>query len=175
MESARIWPMDVIFQRIVANNFSELPGFTVNAYIPVPERLVNEVIEAALRENKNIEYCRLTIGGQNRISVNIKTSFWPWPFNLKLKLFGSVDFSESPKVRAFLENYILLGKLGALFKALPAWITIYKDQVSVDVGAFIQNPEQKKLLELIESTEIETEPGRIIFDLKTRVDEQQEI
>ena len=158
--------MDAIFQRLVDNNFSELTGLTVDATIPVPERLVNEILEASLRDNKNIEYCRVSIGGQNRVHVNVKTPMWPWPFNLKLKLFHSVDFSGSPKVRAFLENNVLLGKLGALFKALPGEIMLYEDQVTVDVGAFIQSPEQKGMLALIKSAEIRTEPGILILDVK---------
>src|SRR6186997_3084152 len=104
--------MDAIFQRLITDNFSELPGLEVRARVPVSERLVNEIISVSLQETKNIEYCRLSIGGQNRVTANIKTSLWPWPFSLKLKLFREVDFSGSPKVRAFLENHVLLGKLG---------------------------------------------------------------
>jgi hypothetical protein len=158
--------MDAIFQRLIDNNFSELPGLQVNATVPVPERLVNEIIAASLQGNKNIEYCRLTIGEQNRVNVNIKTPLWPWPLNLKLKLFRDVDFSGSPKVRAFLESHVLLSRLGALFKALPDGIVIYEDQVSVDVGSFIKTPEQKRYLALVKAVAIGTEVGRIIFDVK---------
>ena len=160
--------MDAIFHRLIENNFSELPGMAIDASIPVPEPLANELIAEALQSNKNIEYCRISIGDQNRISVNLKTPLWPWPFQLKLKLFRSVDFSGSPKVRAFLENYAFLGKLGLLFKALPDEITFYKDQVSVDLGAYLQSAQQKRLLELIESVEIQTRPGMLILDVKAR-------
>jgi hypothetical protein len=158
--------MDAIFQRIVDNDFSELPGLKVNANVPVPERLANEIITASLRGNSNIEYCRVSIGGQNRVTVNIKTPLWPWPLNLKLKLFRDVDFSGPPKVRAFLENNILLGKLGALFKALPDGIVLYKDQVSVDIESFIQSAEQKRYLQLVKAVEISTETGTLIFNIK---------
>jgi hypothetical protein len=158
--------MDAIFQRLIDNNFSELSGFEVNARIPVPERLVNEIIDASLRGNKNIEYCRVSLGGQNRVTANLKTPLWPWSLNLKLKLFREVDFSGSPKVRAFLENNILLGRLGALFKALPAGIVLYEDQISVDVGSFLQSQEQRRYLHLVKAVEISTEVGKIIFDVK---------
>jgi len=157
--------MDSIFQRLIDNNFSELPGLEVQARVPVPERLVNEFIEVSLRGNKNIESCRVSIGGQNRLNMNIKTPVWPWPVNLKLKLFRDVDLSGSPKVRAFLENNVLLGKLGVLFKALPEGILLYKDQVSVDVGSFLQTPEQTRYLQLVKAVAISTEVGRIIFDV----------
>ena len=157
--------MDAIFRRLIDNNFSELPGIEGNASVPVPERLVNEIIVASLRGNKNIEYCRVSIGIQNRVTAKIKTPVWPWPLDLKLKLFRDVDFSGSPKVRAFLENNVLLGRLGALFKALPEGILLYKDQVSVDVGAFLQ-PDQKRYLKYVKSVEISTEAGTIIFDIK---------
>ena len=164
-ESTKIRSMDAIFQRLVSNNFSELPGLTVNASIPVPEELVNELLAASLRGNKNLESCVVSIVSQNRVSVNLKTPLWPWPINMKLKLFHAVDLSGSPKVRAFLENNRLLGKLGALFNALPKWIVLYEDQVSVDVGAFLETKEQKQVLELIKAVEIRTEPGKIIFDV----------
>jgi len=125
--------MDAIFQRLVDSNFSELTGLEVNASVSVPERLVNEIVAASLIGNKNLEYCRVSIGGQNRVTADIKSPLWPWPFHLKLKLFREVDFSGSPKVRAFLENNVLLGKLGALFKALPEGIVFYQDQISVDL------------------------------------------
>jgi hypothetical protein len=158
--------MDAIFQRVIDNNFSELPGLEVDARVPVPEQLVNEIIATSLRGNKNIEYCQVTIGGQNRVNAIVKTPLWPWPFHLKLRLFREVDFSGSPKVRAFLENNVLLGKLGSLLKTLPEGILLYEDQVSVDLGALIQSPEQKRSLQLVKAIEIRTEPGTIIFDVK---------
>jgi len=165
--------MDAIFNRLSNNNFSELPGLRVLATIPVPERLANELVETSIRGNQNIEYCRLSIGGQNRVLANIKTPLWPWPFSLKLKLFKEVDFSNSPKVRAFLENHVLLGRLGALFKALPDGIVLYKDQVSIDLGAFIATPEQKRYLEFVKAVEISTEEGRIILDIKIEIDSRE--
>ena len=158
--------MDAIFQRLVDSNFSELKGLEVNASIPVPERLVNEIIAASLIGNKNLEYCRVSIGGQNRVTADIKSPLWPWPFHLKLKLFREVDFSGSPKVRAFLENNVLLGKLCALFNALPQGILLYEDQISVDLGSFLQTPDQKRALQLVKAVEIRTETGTIIFDVK---------
>jgi hypothetical protein len=160
--------MDAIFQRLIDSNFSELEGLEIIAKVPVPEPLVNEIIDASLQGNKNLEYCRVSIGGQNRVTANIKSPLWPWPFHLKLKLFREVDFSGSPKVRAFLENNVLLGKLGALLKALPPGIVLYEDQISVDVGSFLQTPEQKRQLQLVKAVEISTDAGMIVFDVKLR-------
>jgi hypothetical protein len=163
--------MDEIFQRIINNKFSDLEGLTVDASIPVPQYIVNEVIEAALRENKNIEYCRVSIREQNRISVTLKTASWPWPLDLKLRLFKSVDLTRSPRIRASLENNLLLGKLGSFFKALPEGIKLYGDQVVLDIGSFLRTPEQKRILDLIKSAEINTEAGKVILDVNIRVNE----
>src|SRR5215207_4725851 len=92
-----------IFQRIVANNFSDLDGLAVDASIPVSQELINEIIEAALQDNQNIEYGRVSIGEQNRISINVKTARWPWPINLKVWVFKSVDITPNPKIRVLLE------------------------------------------------------------------------
>lgn len=163
--------MDEIFQKIIDNNFSDLRGLAVDASVPVPEQLINEIIEAALRGNKSIEYCRVAIGEQNRISVKLKTTAWPWPLDLKLKLFRSVDLTRSPRIRASLENNLLLGKLGSFFKALPDGVKLYGNQVVLDVGSFLRTPEQKRFLDLIESAEITTEEGKVILDARIRVDE----
>jgi len=161
--------MDEIFQKLIESHFLDLDGLKIEASIPVPQRLVNEIIQSALQGNKNIEYCVLTILGENRISVNLKTNLWPWPFDFKLRLEESVNLTDSPKIKAWLDNNLLLGKLGSFFKALPEWIWIDGDQVVIDIGAFL-NPEQKNYLDLIKSVEIKTEPGKVIFDARINVD-----
>ena len=171
IESARMASMDEIFQKIIDSNFSNLKGLTVDASVPIPQYIVNELIEAALQGNKNIEYCRVSIGGQNRVSVKLKTTLWPWPLDLRLKLFKSVDLARSPRIRASLENNLLLGKLGSFFKALPDGVKLYGNQVVVDIGSFLSTPEQKKILDLIRSAEINTEEGKAILDVKIRVEE----
>jgi|GEM_PF-1207965 len=169
-ESARMDSMDEIFQKLINSNFSDLKGLTVDASIPVPQTMINEIIEVALQGNKNIEYCRVSIGGQNRVSVKLKTTMLPWPLDLKLKLFMSVDLARSPRIRASLENNLLLGKLGSFFKALPEGIKLYGDQVVLDIGSFLRTPEQRRILDLIKSAEINTEAGKVILDLKVKVD-----
>jgi len=162
--------MDKIFQRVINNNFSDLAGLTADASIPVPEYIVNEIIEATLRGNKKIKNCRVSINGQNKVSVNLQTPLWLWPINLKLKLERSVDITSSPKIRALLENNVLLGKLGSLFKALPNGVNMQDDQITVDIRSFLDTPEQRKMLDLIKSIEVRTESGKVIFDIKIKVE-----
>ena len=162
--------MDAIFQRLIGNNFSDLAGLTVDASIPVSEQIVNKIIDAVLQGNKNIYECRVSIGGQNKVSVNLKTPLWLWPIHIKLKLESSVDFTSSSKVRAVLENNVLLGKLGALFKILPEGVNIQGNQVIVDVQAFLETLEQRKMLDLIKSVDVRTEPAKMIFDIKIKVE-----
>jgi hypothetical protein len=159
--------MDKIFTRLLAGNFSELAGLTVDASIPVPESLINELVQSALRGNKNITSFQITIHPENRATVNLRTPMWPWPLDLKLKLFGAVDLSNSPKVRAFLENNVFLGKLGALFKVLPAGITLYNDQLALDLEPFLP-PEYKKFLPLVKSVDIRTQESKLILDVNIK-------
>jgi hypothetical protein len=163
--------MDKIFQKIIDDGFSDLEGLTVDASIPVPQNMINEIIDAALQGNKNIEYCRVSIGGQNRVALKLKTTMLPWPLDLKLRLFKSVDLARSPRIRASLENNLLLGKLGSFFKALPDGVKLYGNQVVLDIGYFLHTPEQRRILDLIKSAEINTAEGKVILDVKIRVDE----
>ena len=157
--------MDEIFRRLVDKNFSDLAGLTVDASVPVPEYLVNEIIQSGLLGNKSITYCHVSISRDNRVTADVKTPLLPWTLHLKLKLFRSVDFTGSPKVRAFLENNVLLGRLGSLFKALPKGIMIYHDQVAIDIESLLP-PEQKRFLRLVKSVDIQTEESKVILKVK---------
>jgi len=159
-----------IFQKIIDNGFSDLDGLAVDASIPVPQQIINEIIEVALQGNQNMEYCRVSIGEQNRIVVNVKTTRWPWPLNLKIWIFKSVDLGSSPKIRALLENNVLLGKLGSFFKALPEGVNLYGEQIVIDVGSFLQTEQQRKFLAMVKSMEVQTEKGKLIFDVQISID-----
>lgn len=165
--------MDKIIQKVIQNNFSELQGATVDASIPLPQRLINELIAEVLKGNKNITSIQAAIHPQNRISVDVKTTVLPWPLNLKLKLDTSVDLASypSPKIRAWMENNLLLGSLGSMLNVLPEGIKLYGNQVVIDLGAFLRTAEQQRLLKLVKSVGIRTEEGRIILDAKLEVDE----
>jgi hypothetical protein len=164
--------MDRIFQNLIDTNFSDLRGTVINASVPVPQHLVNEIIAAALPGNKSIESCQISIHRQNRVDVTLKTTLLPWSLNLKLKLDQSVDFASlsSPKLRAWLENHLLLGRLGSLFNALPDGIKLYGSQVVLDIPAFLQTPEQRRLLNLVKAAEIRTEEKKLILDVKIEIE-----
>ena len=162
--------MEEIFQKIIDDNFSDLEGLKADVTIPVPQNLLNEIIAAALEGNQGIGYCLVSIGAQNRISVKLKTMLWPWPLNLKLRLFRSVDLASSPKIRAALENHLLLGKLGSFLNVLPKGFKIYGNQVVVEVASFLPAKELMRMLDLVESAEIRTEVGKMILDIKFEVD-----
>jgi hypothetical protein len=145
----------------------------MDASIPVPQYLINELIAEALKGNKSIASIKTSIHTQNRISLDIKTTVLPWPLNLKLKLDRAVDLASygSPKLRAWMENNRLLGSLGSLFNALPEGIKLYGNQVVIDLGAFLRTPEQKRLLSLVKSVGIRTEESQVILDAKVEVNE----
>ena len=164
--------MDKIFQRIADNNFSDLKGTTIDASVPVPQYLINEIIAAVLQGNKSIESCQVAIHGESRVDVHLKTTLLPWSLHLKLKLDHSVDFASfsSPKLRAWLENNLLLGRLGSFFNAWPEGIKLYGNQVVIDITSFLQTPEQKRMLELVKAVEISTEEDKVILEVKVEVE-----
>lgn len=166
--------MEQIFRRVIDSNFSDLHGLTVDASIPVPEPLINEIIAAAIRGNDNIDYCKVSIHRENRVAVNLKTPLWPWPLELKLRLEGQMDFRGSPKIHARLENKVFLARIGSFLHALPPGIHIHEDQIVVEIEAFLSTPEQKRMLGLIRSVAIKTEEDKVMFDVKVKVDEMGE-
>jgi len=162
--------MNEVFQNIIDNHFSDLKGLRVDASVPVPQQLINKFIEIALRGNENIEYCQVSIGGQNRVSVKLRTTLWPWPLDLKLRLFRTVDLTRSPRIRASLENNLILRRVASFLKALPEGIKLYGDQVVIDIGSFLRTPDQKRLLDLVKSAEITTHEHKAILDVNIQLD-----
>jgi hypothetical protein len=163
---------DEFLQKIIDRNFSDLKGAIVNASIPLPEALINELVRDALKGNKNIASILVSVHPANQLTARVKTTLLPWALDLKLKLDSSVDFASyaSPKIRAWLENNRLLGSLGALFNALPEGIKLYGNQLVFDLGAFLRTPEQKKYLTLVKAVDIGTQAGKVILDVKIEVD-----
>jgi hypothetical protein len=162
--------MNTILQRLIKDNFSELAGLTVDASIPLSEHLVNELIQSELQGNKNITECYVAIHSGNKITVNLQTVLWPWPVNLKLRVEPFVDVKNNQRIKASLENFVLLGKLGALFKAFPQGITTEDDQIILDLGHLLKTPEQRKWLTLIKSVEIRTEEAKMTIDIKITIE-----
>ena len=163
--------MDEIFRRSISNGFSEFAGLTVDASIPVPEHIVNEIIKSALLGNKTITDCRVSISRGNQVSVNLKTPLWLLPIHLKLRLENSVMFTGSPQVRAILENNVLIGKLGAFFKVFPEGINLDRDQIVVDIKSFLPSREYDQILDLIKSVAIQTGVGKLILNVNVEVKE----
>jgi hypothetical protein len=161
---------DILF-RLVNSGFLELAGLQADASIPLPESLVNEITGIALRGSRAIADCRLSIHNENRVAVSLRTQLWPWPLHLRLRLERSVDLTDAPKIRAKLENHVLLGKIGAVLKALPEGISLKNNQVVIDVQTVLTAPEQRRLLKLVKSMEIHTEEAKVILDVKVEVEE----
>ena len=170
--SGKIQFVEEIFQRLIDRKFSELRGLTIDASIPVPELLINEIIVATMPRNGNISDVELFVYSQNRVSLNLKTTLWPWPLELKLRLDHQVDFRGTPIIKARLENKVLLARLGSFLKALPAGISIHNEQVVLDIASFLPSPELKKMLDLVQSVEIKTEAGKVILDVRIEVTEE---
>jgi hypothetical protein len=164
--------MDAIFRRLLDDNFSELDGLIAAASIPVPENLINEMIAVTLRGNKNITSCQVSIHAQNRVFVNLKTPLLPLSLNLKLRLDNSIQLGDSPTLTVWLENNLLLGRLGSVLNILPEGIKMHGDQIVMDIGSFLRSPEQKRILALLKDVEIQTVEGKLILAVKIEVGDE---
>ena len=164
--------MNAIFRRLLEDNFSDLEGLIAAASIPVPEPLINEIIAIALRGNKNITTCQVSIHPQNRVVVNLRTPLLPLTLNLKLRLDKSVQLGAAPTLTVWLENNLLLGRVGSVLNILPAGIKLHGDQIVVDIGSFLQSPEQRRILALVKDMEINTVERKVILAVKIEVGDE---
>ena len=52
---------------------------------------------------------------------------------------------------------------------LPQGIKLYGEQIVLDIGSFLQTPEQKRMLELVKSVEMSTSEGMLILNVKIEI------
>ena len=163
--------MNSLLDQVKESNFQALSGMAIEGRLPVPEKVLNEVILAALKNYKgaiNIENLRLLVRENNRIDVSFRAEwkFLAKQFNFQLSVEKNVRLQDGFHIRLWLpDNYKLIGALldliNTFFKDWLTGIIISKRLIDVNFSVLFHNEAFHPLLAFIQFAEIETESGRV--------------
>lgn len=147
--------------------FRDLAGTTINATVPVSERLLNEIVAATLPKNVPVRDVRVHPEPGNRFSVRIapKAAFLP-QLTLKLDIERQPQFPTQPELVLRMATMGgLLGFASAAFpiaSMLPPGVRLEGERIVVDLRALAHREGVLDLLELVKDLQITTEAGRLI-------------
>jgi hypothetical protein len=162
-----------ILDRLRTSRFAELRGGRASLSIPVPERLLNELLAAALPPDARVRDVSLHPKADNRLALRAKLAhadFLP-PLTLTLEIERQPEFPDSPLVLRILSLPGLIALAGAavsLTSVLPPGVRMENQRIFVDLRVLLQRYGQDQLAAMIETLRITTEEGVLTVDLDLR-------
>lgn len=160
-----------------AANFAGFSGTAIDILLPVPEGLLNKIIQEKIGPSPGaLQQMHLTCKAQNVLNLNFTIRKWLFTkhFNLDLAVERSLHFPDAPKLQAWLPpNTVLENLLELIVKARGAplpYTTITGRLIEVDLAALIQAQGLGEVAQYIKFAEIEIVPGALLLRCKLGVD-----
>jgi hypothetical protein len=166
--------LEMLLSRLRATGFSDLRGAHAEVTLPISDRLLNDLIAAALPASAPVRDLELTSKPGNRIDVRFKVaaaSFLP-AMKVTLVIEGQPELPASPILVLKLEMGGLLSLAGPatrFLSALPAGIRIVEDRVHVNLATLLAEHGLAELLEYAEEVRVTTAEGAIVVDVRAGV------
>jgi hypothetical protein len=163
-----------IVEQLRASRFADLAGSRVSASIPVSERLLNEILAAAMPPSVPVSVLSIRPQKGNRLAVRARLSrvdFLP-PINLTVEIERQPELPDSPLVLRLISFPGLMALAGAalpIASMLPPGVRMEKDRLHVDVRALLERQGYGDLLAFVASLRITTDEGKLIVELDLRV------
>ena len=163
-----------ILEQLRASKFAELKGARVTALLPVPERLLNEVVASALPTSAPIRDLAVTVLDGNRLTVRAKLTkadFLP-PIKLTLEIEGQPEppdgvlvlrVASVPGLMPFASTAL------SMFATLPPGVRLEGERLFVGLRTLLERNGLGEVLTYLESVRITTQAGRLLLDVALRV------
>ena len=158
-----------VFEQLRAARFADLKGARVTVSCPVPERLLNEFVQALLPPSAPVREVTVRPQASNRLAVRARISrvdFLP-PVTVTLEIEQQPRLPDTPLVLRILSLPGLLSLAGSampMATVLPAGIRLEKDRVVVDVRMLLERGGYGDVAELVEHLHVATADGRLLID-----------
>ena len=160
------------FEQLRASRFADLRGARVSASIPVPERLLNEIITASLPERAPVRDLSVRPQASNTLAVRARPSrldFMP-PITITLQIEQQPRLPDTPLVFRIMSMPGLFSIAGSLLSpsALPPGIRLDKDRLFVDVRQLLERAGYGEIVPFIDGLQVGSEEGRLLLDVVLR-------
>lgn len=163
-----------ILQQMQSNGFREISGARLAADLPVPARLINELVAASLPPNAPVREVHIHPEAGDQFSVRIfpKAAFLP---HLKLML----GIERQPEFPGHPVLVLRMKTMGGLFgfaaaafpigNMLPPGVRLDGERILVDLGALAAQRGMAEHLQYVRSLAVHTEEGRLLVHLEAAV------
>ncbi len=166
--------VDALLSRLRASRFADFRGARADVTLPIADRLLNELIGAALPPNPPVRDVRITSRDGNRIGVRFKltaAAFLP-PLNLTLVVDEQPRLPASPTLVLRLEAGGLLSMAGSALRfldALPPGLSVEGDRIHVHLAILLADRGLGELLEYADEIRVTTVPGAVVVAIRAGV------
>ena len=160
-------------EQLRASRFADLKGARVSLSIPVSQRLLNELVTAAIPASAPVRELTVTPRGSNVLDVRARVSkldFLP-PIKVALEIEQQPRLPDTPlglRLRSFPGLTAIAGSLLSP-TALPRGVRLDGDRLFVDVRQLLEGAGYGDLVPLIDRLHVATDEGRLIVDIDARV------
>jgi hypothetical protein len=160
-------------EQLRATRFAEIRGARLSLSIPVAERLLNELVAAALPPSLPVRDVTVRPRASNTLQVRArvaKLGFLP-PVTLTLAIDQQPRLPDTPlglRLRTVPGLVALAGPLLSQ-KSLPPGVRLEGDRLFVDVAQLLERAGVGDLVPLIERLHLATEEGRLLVEVDAQV------
>lgn len=155
-----------------ARGFPDLAGARVTVSIPVSDRLVTTFANENMPASGPVRAIDVRAHEANRLSVRVRLrrpALMP-PVSLNLAIVQQPRLPEAPAIGLRLAApgalLALAGSAARVFNVLPPGVQMDGDRINVDLRAMLEQRGLGEVLDYLESLEITTEDGKIIFSAR---------
>lgn len=166
--------MDALFRRLRADGFSELRGARAELHLPVPARLLDEAVAAALPASAPVRNVAFAPHAGNRVGIRFKVAAAPFlpPINVTVAIEEQPRLPASPELVLRLETSGLLSMAGSALRfldALPPGIRVVGERIHVNIATLLAARGLGDLLTVIDTLEIGTIEGAVVLSARASV------
>jgi hypothetical protein len=157
-----------------ASRFSELKGASLAASIPVPERLLTEIVGMAVPAGGPVRDLRVALRGGNRIELSVKLARFgflpPVPVLLEIEQQPEPpDWRLVLRVSSLPGVVTLAGAVSSIGTRLPAGLTLEDHRLIVDLRMLLERSGYGEVTGYIEKLRVVSEEGRLVLEVNVRV------
>jgi len=162
-----------LLEQLRASRFAEMKGAHLSLAIPIPERLLNELIATALPPAAAVRELHVRPQAANRLAVRARAArldFLP-PVTISLQIEQQPQLPDTPLVARILSLPGLLSIAGSLLSpnSLPPGIRLDRDRVLVDVRQLLERKGYGEFVPFIERLHVSSEEGQLLVHAELRV------
>ena len=163
-----------VLEGLRASRVAELKGARVFAAVPLSERLLNDLLTAALPASLVVRDVTVHPKADNRILVRgrlTQAAFLP-PLSLTMEIEQQPELPDGPLVLRVLSLPGLVSLAGAalpIASMLPPGVRFEQQRILVNVRILLERAGLSEVVPLIETLKIKSEEGRLVADVGVRV------